>query len=131
MAKCFICILGSVFLPLRCAQEFDPLNEGRDYWLQGSVKGDSDCRKQFYDKRQACYQICVDSLSVFDNQSDDAIQKGRSMDEAEAARTRAYQLAFESQDQIFHSFFYDWLISRGMTEELLQVREQHFFCPCS
>lgn len=108
-------------MPLRCAQEFDSFNEGRDYWLQGCPEGESDSRKQFLDRRQACYRICVDSLSIFDVQLDNAVQKGRTVDDAEAARTRAYQLAFESQDQIFHSFFYDWLISRGMTEELLQV----------
>ncbi|GJJ09444.1 hypothetical protein Clacol_003667 [Clathrus columnatus] len=107
---------------LKCSQEFDASNEGRDYWLQGCPGGDSDPRKQAYDRRRACYQICVDSLSDFDSRLSDVIQKGRSIDEAEAARTRAYQLAFESQDQIFHSFFYDWLINRGMTEELLQYR---------
>jgi len=60
-------------------------------------------------------------LTTFDNRVADAIKKGQPAGEQEAAQTRAYQLAFESQDRPFHSFFYDWLISRGMTEELLEV----------
>ena len=87
----------------------------------GCPPGDADPRKLLYERRWACYQICVDSLSTFDDHLADAIKKGEPGLEQDAARTRAYQLAFESQDQVFHSFFYDWLINRGMTEELLEV----------
>jgi nuclear pore complex protein Nup155 len=87
----------------------------------GCPPGDADPRKPFYERRWACYRLCVDSLSTFDDQLADAIKKGEPGLEQDAARTRAYQLAFESQDQAFHSFFYDWLIERGMTEELLEV----------
>lgn len=87
----------------------------------GCPPGDADPRKPFYERRWACYRLCVGSLSTFDDQLADAIKKGEPGLEQDAARTRAYQLAFESQDQAFHSFFYDWLIDRGMTEELLEV----------
>jgi hypothetical protein len=30
-------------------------------------------------------------------------------------------LAFASDDEMFHSVFYDWLIARGVADELLQV----------
>ncbi|KAF8587314.1 nucleoporin [Ramaria rubella] len=113
---------GAVFLPLRCAQEFDPTNEGREYWLLGCPPGDTDPRKPLYERRWACYQICVDSLSTFDDHLAEILKKGELGQDQDAARIRAYQLAFESQDQAFHSFFYDWLISRGMTEELLEYR---------
>jgi Non-repetitive/WGA-negative nucleoporin C-terminal len=112
---------GAVFLPLRCAQEFDATNEGREYWLVGCPAGDADPRKLLYERRWACYRICVDSLSAFDDRLADVIKKGEPGLEQDAARTRAYQLAFESQDYAFHCFFYDWLIDRGMTEELLEV----------
>ena len=111
---------GAVFLPLRCAQEFDATNEGREYWLMGR-HDDTDPRRALYERRWACYQICVDSLSTFDYFLAEAIKMGEPGLEQDAARTRAYQLAFESQDQAFHSFFYDWLIAGGMTEELLEV----------
>ncbi|KAF8527887.1 nucleoporin [Hysterangium stoloniferum] len=119
--RCFYAT-GAVFLPLRCAQEFDATNEGRDYWLMGCPPGDSDPRKQLYERRWACYGICVESLATFDEALNEALLKGQPGNNEETARTRAYQLAFESQDQAFHSFFYDWLISRGMTEELLEYR---------
>jgi nuclear pore complex protein Nup155 len=87
----------------------------------GCPPNESDPRKQLYERRWACYEICVESLATFDKALNAALIKGQPGNNEETARTRAYQLAFESQDQAFHSFFYDWLIGHGMTEELLEV----------
>lgn len=43
------------------------------------------------------------------------------MEGAEAVRTHAYELAFSSDDELFHSTLYDWLISKGLADELLEV----------
>jgi nuclear pore complex protein Nup155 len=43
------------------------------------------------------------------------------MDDPEVARSHAYELAFSSEDELFHSTLDDWLISRGLADELLEV----------
>lgn len=43
------------------------------------------------------------------------------MDDPETVRTHAYELAFSSTDEMFHSTMYDWLIDRGLADELLEV----------
>lgn len=43
-------------------------------------------------------------------------------DDLEAVRTHAYALAFASEDEMFHSTLYDWLIQRGLADELLEMR---------
>jgi nuclear pore complex protein Nup155 len=37
-------------------------------------------------------------------------------------RSHAYELAFASEDEMFHSTLYDWLIEKGLADELLEVR---------
>ena len=43
------------------------------------------------------------------------------MDDPETIRTHAYEFAFSSTDEMFHSTMYDWLIDRGLADELLEV----------
>ena len=68
---------GAIFLPLRCSQEFDATNEGREYRLMRCPPGDADPRKLLYERRWACYQICVDSLSMFDDPPGRCYKEGR------------------------------------------------------
>ena len=43
-------------------------------------------------------------------------------DDAAAVRTLAYELAFQADDEMFHSRLYDWLIQKGLADELLEMR---------
>ena len=43
------------------------------------------------------------------------------MDDPETVRGHTYELTFASEDEMFHSTLYDWLIGRGMADELLEV----------
>lgn len=43
-------------------------------------------------------------------------------DDPEAVRSHAYELAFSSDDEMFQSTLYDWLIERGLADDLLEVR---------
>ena len=51
--------------------------------------------------------------------------KNTPTDDLEAVRTHAYALAFASEDEIFHSTLYDWLIARGLADELLEMRPMY------
>ena len=113
---------GVVELPLRCAQTADPDFVGREYWHEGSTDV-SDPRAKFLDRRKKCYDLVLQSLQSFEDKSakpSETPGTGQA-DEAEVARSHAYELAFSSEDELFHSTLYDWLISRGLADELLEA----------
>ena len=66
----------------------------------------------------------LDSLSVFE----DRCKQQAILEDAERVRSHAYELAFESEDEMFHSTLYDWLIQRGMADELLEVNGLRLRC---
>lgn len=43
-------------------------------------------------------------------------------EEIETLRANAYNQALSSEDPLFHASLYDWLVSRRMTDQLLEVR---------
>lgn len=108
---------GAIELPLHCAQARDVDGQGQEYWhsVADPSAPSSDVRKEFWDWRAKCYDLVLDSLEAFE-------QKGTKGEEAERVRVHAYELAFASADEIFHSRLYDWLIARGLADELLEVR---------
>ena len=64
----------------------------------------------------------LDSLGVFEEQALAAAKTPPGAENPDAVRVHAYQLAFSCEDEIFHSRLYDWLISRGLADELLEMR---------
>ena len=106
-------------LPLRCAQTVDPDSVGREYWHEGSTDA-SDPRAKFWELRKKCYDLVLQSLQHFEDKSTGSSRTDQT-DDPEVARSHAYELAFSSEDELFHSTLYDWLISRGLADELLEV----------
>jgi nuclear pore complex protein Nup155 len=109
---------GTVDLPLCCAQIRDPDNIGVEFWA--SVALPNDPRSEFCERRLQCYDLILDSLSVFEEKSKRQATSAV-IDDPEAVRSHAYELAFASQDEMFHSTLYDWLIEKGLADELLEV----------
>ncbi|KAG6862386.1 hypothetical protein C0995_011826 [Termitomyces sp. Mi166 len=117
------CTSGAVELPLTCAQISDPDNIGLEAWHAGLPAGDP--RTTFIQKRLRCYDLVLDSLTVFENkcstnkgaERQDVLHQG----DPEAVRSHAYELAFASEDEVFHSTLYDWLINRGLADDLLEM----------
>jgi nuclear pore complex protein Nup155 len=120
---------GAIELPLSCAEALDADGLGKEYWQtvppessQGrSNYAPDDPRRPAWERRAQCYDLVLDSLETFEKKAtggDDA---------AERVRAHAYELAFASADEIFHSRLYEWLISRGLADELLEVRKSHFY----
>jgi nuclear pore complex protein Nup155 len=97
----------------------DPDAFGWEYWHSGSTDT-SDSRYQFWEYRRKCYELILDSLSVFEQKASQQQSKGQ-IGDPENVRTHAYELAFSSDDELFHSTLYDWLINRGLADELLEV----------
>ena len=110
---------GAVELPLYCAQVFDTELQGQEYWITGCPA--SDPRAQLWEKRKHCYELVLDSLSVFEERAVPGKTSITQVDDPEVVRGHAYELAFASEDEMFHSTLYEWLIGRGMADELLEV----------
>jgi len=124
---------GAIELPLYCAEALDADGLGKEYWQtvppesskvldrQGrSNYAPGDPRRPAWERRAQCYDLVLDSLETFEKKAaggDDA---------AERVRAHAYEIAFASTDEIFHSRLYEWLISRGLADELLGVRKKPF-----
>ncbi|KAH9175438.1 nucleoporin [Lactarius sanguifluus] len=121
---------GAIELPLHCADALDSDGIGKEYWQtvptpgplnplggQGSgTNATSDPRRTAWEQRSNCYDLILDSLEAFEN------KLAAGGDAAERVRAHAYELAFASTDEIFHSRLYEWLISRGLADELLEMR---------
>ena len=111
---------GAVELPLRCAEVLDGDSQGREYWYNGSPSNDP--RAEAWQRRSNCYDLVLDSLQVFEDRCDKTNGASPSLyDDPETVRTHAYELAFSADDEMFHSTLYDWLIGRGIADELLEV----------
>ncbi|KAF9076202.1 nucleoporin [Rhodocollybia butyracea] len=112
---------GAVELPLVCAHVFDPDNTGLDYWKSGA-KSDGPSRIAF-ERRLQCYELILDSLSVFERQMEElnSANTPLSTEELESVKDHAYRLSLASDDEMFHSTLYDWLISRNLADGLLDI----------
>ncbi|KAL6309880.1 nucleoporin [Sparassis latifolia] len=113
---------GAIQLPLHCAVTFDTDGKGKEYWLAGCPANDR--RAKYWERRMNCYDLVLDSLSVFEERGIAAKSDAQAVttDDPDTVRIHAYELAFASDDEIFHSTLYDWLIKRGMADELLEMR---------
>ncbi|KZT30631.1 nucleoporin [Neolentinus lepideus HHB14362 ss-1] len=111
---------GAVDLPLHSAVLADADRLGEEYWYAGCPENDR--RAQFWERRKQCYDLVLDSLSVFEERASGAIEQERGSDNPEVVRSHAFELAMASSDAMFHSALYDWLIERGFADELLEMR---------
>jgi nuclear pore complex protein Nup155 len=62
----------------------------------------------------------LDSLAVFEEKGS-AVGNTVPSEDPEVVRGHAYELSFASDDEMFHSTLYDWLIHRQLADELLEV----------
>ena len=108
---------GAIELPLSCAQAVDPDNVGLEFWLSGCPSNDDHAK--FLKKRTDCYQLVLRSLDSFEEKASQAQTPTEDLD---TIRNHAYTLAFSSNDELFHSTLYDWLIGKGLADQLLAVR---------
>ena len=97
----------------------DPNNVARATW-DSELLG-THPRSEAVERRLRCYDLVMDSLTTFEEKcSNEKIPETRG--DAETVRSHAYELAFASEDEMFHSTLYDWLIGRGLADDLLEVR---------
>ena len=118
---------GAIELPISCAQVLDPDNISLEFWRAGVPANDP--RAEYYEGRLQRYDLAIDSLSFFEEKSTKAREMNRTGanngEDPENVQLQAYQFALVNEDELFHSSLYDWLIGKGLADELLDVRESH------
>ncbi|KAJ6621663.1 nucleoporin [Mycena sp. CBHHK59/15] len=110
---------GTVELPLTCARIVDADNVGLQCWASGQPPND------LCEYRSRCYALVLDSLTVFEEKNADnkaPIGTLPPSEDPEVVRSHAYELSFSSEDEMFHSTLYDWLIYRQLADDLLEMR---------
>lgn len=116
--------IGSVELAITCANAWDPEERGLSWWRDGRPRNDS--RAPSWEPRNFCYGRILESLQSADELLNHAVEQGgksgTTPEEADSIRRNAYARALALQDEALQYKLYDWLIERGMTDQLLEVR---------
>ncbi|KAJ7492694.1 nucleoporin [Mycena latifolia] len=107
---------GAVELPLTCAVIVDADSIGLQCWASGQPPN------ELSEYRSRCYALVLDSLTVFEEKASAAAANIMPSEDPEVVRSHAYELSFSSEDEMFHSTLYDWLIHRQLADDLLEMR---------
>lgn len=97
----------------------DADNAGLEFWYSGSTNEDP--RRELMQQRLKCYDLILDSLTVFEDKCSANATSSTGSEDSETVRSHAYELVFASEDEMFHSTLYDWLIERNLADDLLEV----------
>ncbi|GAA6024169.1 hypothetical protein JCM10207_005590 [Rhodosporidiobolus poonsookiae] len=114
---------GVIDLALSCAASWDPSDRAVSYWLDDCPANDA--RAAAYEQRRGCNRLVFDALEAMDHALDEASRpgaRGLSYEEADGMRTNAYNKALAVKDEFFHFELYEWYLSRGLTNQLLETR---------
>ncbi|KAF9907927.1 hypothetical protein EC991_010366 [Linnemannia zychae] len=102
---------GAVELALSCAQDLDPSNKAAGYVKDGM--NSKDVRLEQYQQRVICY----------DNTA--AVLKELGVDSAQGPLSsfafHTLETALQFDDSLFHTYLYDWLLSHGRADYLLEI----------
>ncbi|KAF3942199.1 hypothetical protein ABW19_dt0210033 [Dactylella cylindrospora] len=109
---------GAIRLALNVAKESDRGNLALSYLLDGTP--DEDPRVEQYQKRLRIYETIFPVLEVVDNEASSAptMIDGLPTD-AHRRHQLAYQVVWNSDDEVFQSCLFDWFFKRGLSEKLL------------
>ncbi|KAK0554278.1 hypothetical protein OC846_002161 [Tilletia horrida] len=124
---------GAIELPLTCAAAWDPSDLANS--IPPNASGaflQNHPALPILEKRNACYSLVLEMLQDVDEALNQAEQLPESntnrineLRKADELHRQAYDLALAQNDQLFHWRLYDWLLERGMTEQLLEVHSAY------
>jgi len=109
---------GAIRLALTVAQDLDRANRALSWIRDGSP--DPDPRKAAYDSRIRCYQLIAEVVKAVDTVKASA---GDDIAASSIARrkTEAYNEINQSDDEVCQTFLYDWYLSQGWSDRLLEI----------
>ena len=119
---------GTIALGLACARASDPDDLAAVFRADG-YPVEASPRRTHYDTRRAMYALVLEALLKVDAEAAEAAaaaaadaRRSPAADHAAAQRAAAYELATASPDVLFHEELYAWLLSRSLTDQLLELR---------
>jgi nuclear pore complex protein Nup155 len=119
-----ICSLGAIRLALKVAQELDRGNKALS-WIR--EKGDpntdpNDVRKNYFDRRASCYTLVCHVIEAVDQayNSQGPVPEGV-ISQITRRKHEAYEQINNSDDEVFQNYLYDWYMSKGWADRLLEI----------
>ncbi|KAF1960680.1 nucleoporin-domain-containing protein [Byssothecium circinans] len=111
---------GAIRLALKVAQEHDRGNKALSWVRDG--KPEHDARQPFYSKRTSCYRLVFRVIEAVD-QASNAQNAGVQDNPSQVTRRRheAYEQINNSEDEVFQNQLYDWYLSQGWADRLLEI----------
>jgi nuclear pore complex protein Nup155 len=79
-------------------------------------------RKDYYDRRASCYTLVCQVIEAVDQayNSQGPIQEGV-ISQITRRKHEAYEQINTSEDEVFQNYLYDWYMSRGWADRLLEI----------
>lgn len=126
---------GAVELGLTVAQQEDRGNVAVGYLHDD--KPERDPRKEYYERRLRIYQLIFSVLDVADERANNeastkpvledfaVVPNNNDWSSEVYLRNETYSVCHASEDEVFHYCFYDWFISKGVNERLLEVETRY------
>jgi nuclear pore complex protein Nup155 len=86
----------------------------------------NDVRKSSYDKRAACYTLVCNVIEAVDHayNNQGPIQEGV-VSQMTRRKFEAYEQINHSDDEVFQNYLYDWYMSKGWAERLLDINSPY------
>lgn len=109
---------GAIRLALTVAQEHDRANRALSWIRDDSPEPDP--RKTAYESRLQCYNAIASVITAVDNARPPS---GDDVTASNIARrkTEAYDEINHSDDEVFQTYLYDWYLSQGWSDRLLEI----------
>ncbi|KAI9839285.1 MAG: hypothetical protein M1819_003280 [Sarea resinae] len=115
---------GAIQLALNVAKESDRGNRALTWIADG--RPEQDPRKALFETRKRCYDMIHQVISVVDDVSSREPEKIDGLYTSTAKRrNEAYNVIDNSDDEVFQTDLYDWYLSQGWSERLLEVRSPY------
>ena len=115
---------GAIELCLVVANEKDRARRALGWLKDGMV--DNDPRREAFDARKGCYDLIFRTINALDEQTSNSPE---TMDGqytiAARRRNEAYDVINASEDAVFQTCLYDWYISIGQSDRLLDIDSQY------
>ncbi len=122
--------VGAIELALAVASGIDRGNSALSYINDNSHTNGA--RSEIYKRRFNCYQTVFSILQIVDTKAIETVTQleaapvgddasSRKVMQASKVRDETYQVAFNSNDELFHYSFYDWFVEQGVSDRLLEI----------
>ncbi|KIW06004.1 uncharacterized protein PV09_03185 [Verruconis gallopava] len=115
---------GAIRLLLTVAEQVDRANAALSWIRDGQPDGDS--RQAAYEKRRDAYRLICQVITA----ADQAFSQATSADEFTLStmttrKQEAYTEINQSDDEVFQTYLYEWYLSQGWSERLLELDSPH------